>query len=87
MNICCNFKGLEWAGLEVNFRVTSKYVFLHTYYDKVFRETRHEAHQDSATTLTGPLEFAYCPNCPTDDAITTTLHLALAHLHNKDSYV
>ncbi|KAK3543060.1 hypothetical protein QTP70_010552 [Hemibagrus guttatus] len=34
-----------------------------------------------------PLQFAYRPNCSTDDAITTTLHLALTHLDNKDSYV
>ncbi|KAK3549467.1 hypothetical protein QTP86_001464 [Hemibagrus guttatus] len=34
-----------------------------------------------------PLEFAYRPNRSTEDAITTTLHLALTHLDNKDSYV
>ncbi|KAK3553691.1 hypothetical protein QTP70_006910 [Hemibagrus guttatus] len=34
-----------------------------------------------------PLQFAYRPNHSTDDAITTTLHLALTHLDNKDSYV
>ncbi|KAK3508631.1 hypothetical protein QTP70_000917 [Hemibagrus guttatus] len=34
-----------------------------------------------------PLQFAYRPNCSTDDAITTTLHLSLTHLDNKDSYV
>ncbi|KAK3568852.1 hypothetical protein QTP86_017944, partial [Hemibagrus guttatus] len=34
-----------------------------------------------------PLQFAYHHNCSTDDAITTkTLHLALTHLDNKDSY-
>ncbi|KAK3522390.1 hypothetical protein QTP86_008932 [Hemibagrus guttatus] len=32
-------------------------------------------------------EFAYCPNRSTDDAITTTLHLAFIHLDNKDAYV
>ncbi|KAK3552114.1 hypothetical protein QTP86_000780, partial [Hemibagrus guttatus] len=31
--------------------------------------------------------FAYHPNCSTNDAITTTLHLALTHLDNKDTYV
>ncbi|KAK3552750.1 hypothetical protein QTP86_022157, partial [Hemibagrus guttatus] len=31
--------------------------------------------------------FAYRPNCSTDDAITTTLHLSLTHLDNKDTYV
>ncbi|KAI5629143.1 gastrula zinc finger protein XlCGF28.1-like [Silurus asotus] len=34
-----------------------------------------------------PMQFAYRPNCSTDDAISTTLHLALTHLDNKDSYV
>ncbi|KAK3563396.1 hypothetical protein QTP86_024171 [Hemibagrus guttatus] len=34
-----------------------------------------------------PLQFAYCPNRSTDDAITTTLHLSLTHLDNKDTYV
>ncbi|KAI4885931.1 hypothetical protein NFI96_031190 [Prochilodus magdalenae] len=33
-----------------------------------------------------PLQFAYRPNRSTDDAITTTLHLALTHLDNKDTY-
>ncbi|KAK3565492.1 hypothetical protein QTP86_010876 [Hemibagrus guttatus] len=53
----------------------------------MLREARHEAHQDPATTLTLPLQFAYRPNRSTDDAITTTLHLSLTHLDNKDSYV
>ncbi|KAK3574568.1 hypothetical protein QTP86_010187 [Hemibagrus guttatus] len=30
-----------------------------------------------------PLQFAYRPKCSTDDAISTTLHLALTHLDNK----
>ncbi|KAK3508324.1 hypothetical protein QTP70_021483 [Hemibagrus guttatus] len=34
-----------------------------------------------------PIQFAYHPNCSTDDAISTTLHLALTHLDNKDTYV
>ncbi len=34
-----------------------------------------------------PLQFAYRPNPSTDDAISSTLHLALTHLENKDSYV
>ncbi len=34
-----------------------------------------------------PLQFAYRPNRFTDDAISSTLHLALTHLENKDSYV
>ncbi len=32
-----------------------------------------------------PLQFAYRPNRSTDDAISSTLHLALTHLENKDS--
>ncbi|KAI4899983.1 hypothetical protein NFI96_001451 [Prochilodus magdalenae] len=32
-------------------------------------------------------EVVYRPNRSTDDAITTTLHLALTHLDNKDTYV
>ncbi len=34
-----------------------------------------------------PLQFAYRPNRSTEDAISCTLHLALTHLENKDSYV
>ncbi|KAK3525532.1 hypothetical protein QTP86_033961 [Hemibagrus guttatus] len=34
-----------------------------------------------------PLQFAYHPNHSTDDSITTTLHLSLTHLDNKDTYV
>ncbi|KAI5608961.1 hypothetical protein C0J50_6530 [Silurus asotus] len=34
-----------------------------------------------------PMQFAYRPDRSTDDAISTTLHLALTHLDNKDSYV
>ncbi|KAK3569610.1 hypothetical protein QTP86_002600 [Hemibagrus guttatus] len=33
------------------------------------------------------MQFAYRPNHSTDDAIITTLHLALTHLDNKDTYV
>ncbi|KAK3553052.1 hypothetical protein QTP86_031185, partial [Hemibagrus guttatus] len=34
-----------------------------------------------------PLQFVYHPNSSMDNAITTTLHLALTHLDNKDSYI
>ncbi|KAI5611468.1 gastrula zinc finger protein XlCGF28.1-like [Silurus asotus] len=34
-----------------------------------------------------PMQFAYRPNRSTDDAISTTVHLALTHLDNKNSYV
>ncbi|XP_073675260.1 interferon-induced very large GTPase 1-like [Garra rufa] len=35
----------------------------------------------------GPLQFAYHPNRSTDDAISSTLHLALTHLEQIDSYL
>ncbi|KAK3539813.1 hypothetical protein QTP70_013299 [Hemibagrus guttatus] len=34
-----------------------------------------------------PMQFAYRPNRSTEDAISTTLHLSLSHLENKDTYV
>ncbi len=34
-----------------------------------------------------PLQFTYCQNRSTDDAISSTLHLALTHLEYKHSYV
>ncbi|KAF7691443.1 hypothetical protein HF521_011740, partial [Silurus meridionalis] len=34
-----------------------------------------------------PMQFAYRSNRSTDGAISTTIHLALTHLDNKDSYV
>ncbi|KAK3543675.1 hypothetical protein QTP70_026890 [Hemibagrus guttatus] len=34
-----------------------------------------------------PLQFAYRPNRSMDDAITTTPHLSLTHLDNKDTYL
>ncbi|KAI4899020.1 hypothetical protein NFI96_007116 [Prochilodus magdalenae] len=34
-----------------------------------------------------PLQFAYHPNRSMDDSISTTLHLALTHLDNRDTYV
>lgn len=34
-----------------------------------------------------PQQFPYRPNWSTDDAIATTLRLALTHLDNKDMYV
>ncbi|KAK3516413.1 hypothetical protein QTP70_010742 [Hemibagrus guttatus] len=33
------------------------------------------------------MQFAYHPNRSTDDAISTTHHLSLTHLENKDTYV
>jgi gmma-aminobutyric acid receptor subunit gamma/cGMP-dependent protein kinase 2 len=34
-----------------------------------------------------PLQFAYCPNKSTDDAITITLHTVLSHLDGRKTYV
>ncbi|KAI2665051.1 putative RNA-directed DNA polymerase from transposon BS [Labeo rohita] len=34
-----------------------------------------------------PLQFAYCHNRSTDDAINLTLHTALSHLEKRDTYV
>ncbi len=39
----------------------------------------------SLSNTLNPLQFAYRPNCSMDDAISSTLHLALTQ--NKDSYV
>ncbi|XP_059831519.1 uncharacterized protein LOC132397158 [Hypanus sabinus] len=40
----------------------------------------------SLPSLLDPLQFAYCPNHSTEDAISTTLHTVLSHLDNKDTY-
>ncbi|KAK3557277.1 hypothetical protein QTP70_026263, partial [Hemibagrus guttatus] len=37
--------------------------------------------------LLDPFQFVYRPNRSTDDATSTTLHLALTHLDNKDIYI
>jgi hypothetical protein len=34
-----------------------------------------------------PLQFAYCPNRSTDDAISIALHTALSHLEKRNTYV
>jgi hypothetical protein len=34
-----------------------------------------------------PLQFAYCPNRSTDDAISIALHTALSHLDKRNTYV
>ncbi|KAK3567736.1 hypothetical protein QTP86_024052, partial [Hemibagrus guttatus] len=52
--------------------------------------TQFEAQNNVAARKTIPPpndQFAYCPNHSMDDAITTTLHLSLTHLDNKDTYV
>ncbi len=50
------------------------------------RLVMHNIKNNLPNTL-DPLQFAYCPNRSTDDAISSTLHLALTHLENKDLYV
>ncbi len=57
-------------------------------HDEVLWEVSHAQHQKTSLPNTlDPLQFAYRPNRSTDDAISSTLHLALTHLENKDSYV
>jgi hypothetical protein len=34
-----------------------------------------------------PLQFAYCPNRSTDDAVSIALHTALSHLDKRNTYV
>jgi hypothetical protein len=34
-----------------------------------------------------PLQFTYCPNRSTDDAISIALHTALSHLDKRNTYV
>ena len=34
-----------------------------------------------------PLQFAYCPNRSTDDAIDIALHTSLSHLEKRNIYV
>ncbi len=48
------------------------------------RLVMHHIKSNLPNTL-DPLQFAYRPNRSTDDAISSTLHLALTHLENKDS--
>jgi hypothetical protein len=33
-----------------------------------------------------PLQFAYCPNRSTDEAISIALHTALSHLEKRNTY-
>ena len=34
-----------------------------------------------------PLQFAYCPNRSTDDAVSNALQTALSHLDKRNTYV
>ncbi|KAI3351133.1 hypothetical protein L3Q82_005692 [Scortum barcoo] len=46
------------------------------------------AHTQKTTPATlDPLQYAYCTNRPTEDAVSAALHTALSHLENKHSYV
>ncbi len=54
---------------------------------KCFEKLVMQKIKTSLPNTLDPLQFAYRPNRSTDDAISTTLHLALTHLENKDSYV
>ncbi len=54
---------------------------------KCFERLVTQKIKNSFPNTLDPLQFAYRPNLSTDDAISSTLHLALTHLENKDSYV
>ncbi len=54
---------------------------------KCFERLVMQKIKNSLPNTLDPLQFAYRPNRSMDDAISTTLHLALTHLENKDSYV
>ncbi len=54
---------------------------------KCFERLVMQKIKNSLPNTLDPLEFAYRPNRSMDDAISSTLHLALTHLENKDSYV
>ncbi len=54
---------------------------------KCFERLVMQKIKNSLPNTLDPLHFAYRPNRSTDDAISSTLHLALTHLENKDSYV
>ncbi|KAI3376752.1 hypothetical protein L3Q82_000349 [Scortum barcoo] len=46
------------------------------------------AHIQNTTPATlDPLQYTYRTNRSTEDAVSATLHTALSHLENKDSYV
>ncbi len=52
---------------------------------QVFWEARQRTHLLCAACFTGPTTVR--SNCSTDDAIAFTLHTALSHLENKNTYV
>ncbi len=54
---------------------------------KCFERLVMQKIKNSLPNTLDPLQFAYRPNRSTDNAISSTLHLALTHLENKDSYV
>jgi hypothetical protein len=45
------------------------------------------AHNTIIPETLDPLQFAYCPNRSTDDAISIALHTALSHLDKGNTYV
>ncbi len=54
---------------------------------KCFERLVMHSIKTSLPNTVDPLQFAYRPNRSTDDAMSSTLHLALTHLEKKDSYV
>ena len=51
----------------------------------------HSTHMAHINTIIpealDPLQFAYCPNRSTDDAISIAPHTALSHLDKRNTYV
>ncbi len=58
-----------------------------THLQQVFWEARQRTHLLSQPASLDPLQLAYRSNLSTDDAIAFTLHTALSHLENKNTYV
>ncbi len=58
-----------------------------THLQQVFWEAHQRPHLLCAACLTGPTTICIPQNRSTDDAIAFTLHTALSHLENKNTYV
>ncbi len=56
-------------------------------HNELLWEASHAQHQNQPPQHTRSAPVCIRPNLSTDDAISSTLHLALTHLENKDSYV
>ncbi len=56
-------------------------------FSKCFEKLVREHIRSVLPASLDPLQFAYCCNRSTDNAIAFTLHTALSHLENKNTYV